>query len=223
MGEPCWYIYGAGGFGAETADIIRAAMAAGTEPPHDLCYVVDDPDAQERDGIPIVPLTACEPGACITIGVGEPALRRTLAQRAAGAGLCLRSAIAPSAIISPSAHREEGVIIAPLCSVQARARLGRNVAVNTMAIIGHDVSVAADAVISSMVNLGGAVRIGAGSYVGMGALVKEDLSCGADSIIGMGSVVHRDVPDRMIAMGDPARPVRRNEDGRVFRKIGAGG
>lgn len=217
---PLWYIYGAGGFGVETLEICLSAMAAGQTPKRRLRFIVDNSSEKEVLGYPVVELSDCQQGALVTIAVGEPAARSKLGEKVAAAGLRLTSAIAPSAVISPSATIEEGVIIAPLCSVQARAFIGCNVAVNTMAIVGHDVQVAEDAVISAMVNLGGAVKVGRRAYVGMGAIIREKLTVGADSIVSMGSVVHRDVPEEVIAMGDPARVVRRNEDKVVFRKSG---
>ncbi|MEM6577504.1 MAG: NeuD/PglB/VioB family sugar acetyltransferase [Pseudomonadota bacterium] len=215
-----WYIYGAGGFGVETLEICLSAMAAGTVDTQPLCFIVDGSDAAEIHGHPVIELADCPPGSPVTIAIGEPAARAVLCEKVLAHGLKLRTAIAPSAVVSPSAKIEQGVIIAPLCSIQARAEIGENAAINTMAIIGHDVKVAKDAVMSSMVNLGGAVEVGMRSYVGMGAMVRERLTVGTDSIIGMGSVVHRDIPDEVIAMGNPARVARRNEDKTVFKKSG---
>lgn len=217
---PTWYIYGAGGFGLETLEICLSAMSAGLAPKRRMCFIVDGSEQKEVLGYPVVALTDCEHGALVTIAVGEPAARTKLAEKVAAAGLRLTSAIAPSAVISPSATIKDGVIVAPLCSVQARAVISRNAAVNTMAVVGHDVQVAEDAVISSMVNLGGAVKVGRRAYIGMGGIIREKLTVGADSIVSMGSVVHRDVPEEVIAMGDPARVVRRNDDKTVFRKSG---
>jgi sugar O-acyltransferase (sialic acid O-acetyltransferase NeuD family) len=185
-----------------------------------LGFIVDGSNEKEVLGYPVVELTDCPRGALVTVAVGEPTIRAKLAKKVEVAGLKLKSAIATSAVISPSAVIEDGVIIAPLCSVQARAFIGRNAAVNTMSIIGHDVRVTEGAVISSMVNLGGAVQVGRSAYIGMGCMIREKLTVGADSIVGMGSVVHRDVPDEVIAMGNPARVVRRNDDKTVFRKLG---
>lgn len=47
------------------------------------------------------------------------------------------------------------------------------------------------------------VRIGAGSWVGSAAVVMTDV--GRDSVIGAGSVVTRQVADRVVAAGVPAR------------------
>jgi len=214
---PVWYIYGAGGFGVETLEICMSAMSAGTAPQRSLCFIVDNSTETDVLGYPVVPLSHCTPGMWVTIAVGEPAVREMLARRAVEAGLLLTSAIAPSSVISPTATIEDGAIVAPFTSVQARAFIGRNAAVNTMAIVGHDVHVAENAVISSMVNLGGAVKVGARAYVGMGALIREKLTVESDSIVSMGSIVHRDVPEAVIVMGDPARVIRRNDDKVVFR------
>ena len=50
----------------------------------------------------------------------------------------------------------------------------------------------------------------------MGALILEKVSVGSESIVGMGSVVYRDIPDGVIALGNPARVARKNEDKKVF-------
>jgi acetyltransferase-like isoleucine patch superfamily enzyme len=68
-----------------------------------------------------------------------------------------------------------------------------------------------------MVNIGGNCEIGKGSYLGMGALIKEGLKIGDRVIIGMGAVVYNDIPDDVIALGNPARPIRRNDRHKVFK------
>jgi acetyltransferase-like isoleucine patch superfamily enzyme len=86
-----------------------------------------------------------------------------------------------------------------------------------MSIIGHDVFIGENSVISSMVNMGGACIVGSDSYVGMGALIKEGVKIGSNSIVGMGSVVYNDIPDGVIALGNPARVMRNNENQKVFK------
>lgn len=215
MAQP-WYIYGAGGLGLETIDILNHALRVGHLSDFTGVFIEDDASRDTVEGFPIVALEDCAAGAPVTIAVGEPAVRRILAEKSEAAGLKLASLLSPDAFISPMARIEPGVIVAPKCSVQARASIARNAAVNTMAIVGHDVAVSEGAVISSMVNLGGAVQVGAESFVGMSAAIKEGLTIGARSIVGMGSVVYKDVPDDVIALGNPARVARRNEDRKVF-------
>ena len=48
--------------------------------------------------------------------------------------------------------------------------------------------------------------------------IEETISGGsvANSIVGLSSVVHRDIKEGVIALGNPARPMKNNENQRVF-------
>jgi acetyltransferase-like isoleucine patch superfamily enzyme len=50
------------------------------------------------------------------------------------------------------------------------------------------------------------VRIGAGSWIGNHAIVMQNV--GRDTIVGAGSVVTKELPDRVVAAGVPARILR---------------
>ncbi len=67
--------------------------------------------------------------------------------------------------------------------------------------------------ISPGANLAGDVVVGKRTYVGMGAIVLEKRRIGEQSIIGAAAVVTRDVPDRVKAMGMPARIIAKNVEG----------
>jgi len=212
-----WYIYGAGGLGLETIDILTSCIDAGIVQPHVCSFLVDNPDGDSINGYPLVSFEECVPDSKVTIAVGEPELRSLLYEKCQYKGLQLSTLVSPLAYVSSTSVLEEGVVIAPFVSVQALARVSKNAAINTQAIIGHHVTVSDHAVISSQVNMGGASIVGARSYIGMGALVQEQLTIGEASIVGMGSVVYRDIPDEVIALGNPARVSRRNEEKKVFK------
>lgn len=57
------------------------------------------------------------------------------------------------------------------------------------------------------------VSIGEGSWLGHGTVVLPGASIGAHVVIGAGSVVTADIPDRCVAVGNPARVIRRYIDG----------
>lgn len=217
MSDDVWYVYGAGGLGVETMDILQSAIRIGLQKPHRVAFLVDAPNRDEVIGVPVVSVGRHVVGAKVTIAVGEPAYRVLMLEKVATLGLEPASIISPDSFVSAHAQIGVGTIIAPHCSIQATARIGRNVAVNTAAIIGHDVVVEDHCVLSSMVNLGGGVHVGTLGYIGMGTLVREKLRIGHSAIVGMGSVVHADVPEEVIALGNPARVVRRNEDKKVFK------
>lgn len=212
-----WYIYGAGGLGVETMDILCEMIDATPSIDVTPTFVTDSPKGGPVHGHPVISFEDVVPGSAVTIAVGEPTTRISLRRRANKAGLKLSSIISPKAFVSEFAVIGDGCIVAPFCSIQARARVGENVAINTAAIVGHDVVVERDCGLSSMINLGGATTIGAASYIGMGAMIREGLTIGHSTIVGMGSVVYTDIPDEVICVGNPARVSRRNTDKRVFK------
>jgi maltose O-acetyltransferase len=59
--------------------------------------------------------------------------------------------------------------------------------------------------------LGKPVTIGSDVWVGGGAIVCPGVTIGARSVIGAGSVVTRDVPEGVVAAGNPCRVVRKVE------------
>ena len=217
------FIYCAGGFGREVYDVaLRANQAHGR---WDAVYFIDDYAESGSDfyGTRVYTLDAVlrEFDAAeveVVIANGEPLYRQRIHDKLATHGVRLGAVIDSSAVFSSQCAAAPGTIVAPFCQVSGLVKLGRNVAVNTQAIVGHDVQLGDHCVVSSMVNIGGGARIGDNSYLGMGALIKEGVNIGREVIIGMGAVVYNDIPDGMIALGNPARPMRPNVDKLVFKK-----
>ena len=216
-------IYCAGGFGKEIFDV--ATRINDIESRWDEIFFVDDNSSLGNTSyisklytvdrmLEEFDLDLIE----VIIASGEPVIRKIIFDKVKGLNLKLTTLIDPSTIVSKTAIIEEGVIITPFCSISSSAVIGKNVAINTNTIIGHDINIGIHAVTSSFVNVGGACIIGSGSYLGMGAQIKQGLSIGENVVIGMGSVVFKDVPDKVIAMGNPARVMLRNEDGLIFSK-----
>ncbi|HYX39347.1 MAG TPA: DapH/DapD/GlmU-related protein, partial [Oligoflexus sp.] len=52
------------------------------------------------------------------------------------------------------------------------------------------------------------VIIGSDVWVGGGAIICPGVTIGSRSVIGAGSVVTRDIPDGVLAVGNPCRVVR---------------
>lgn len=64
-----------------------------------------------------------------------------------------------------------------------------------------------------------AVEIGSGSWLGTGVVVLPGARIGRNAVIGAGSVVTGEVPDHSVAVGSPARVVRRFFPGQGWTSV----
>jgi UDP-perosamine 4-acetyltransferase len=120
----------------------------------------------------------------------------------------LVNAISPFSMISPSAKIGVGVAIMAGAIINAEAEIGDFAIVNTGASVDHDCRIGQAAHIAPRCALAGMVTIGNGSFMGIGSCAVPGVNVGNWSIIGAGAAVTKDIPDNVIAVGIPARPVR---------------
>ena len=212
-------IYCAGGFGREILDIAYRINSVSSRW-DDITFLDDVLDSGTNvSGISTQKFTdvehMCRDSDCeFVIANGEPSVRKMLAEKIHDHPLAIL--YDPTVIISATAKIGNGLLVAAYSSIASDAKIGMNVAINTQSVVGHDVEIGDHSVISSMVNMGGGTTVGESSYIGMGAQIKERVKIGSNSIIGMGSIVYKDIPDGVIALGNPARVVRKNERHKIF-------
>ena len=154
----------------------------------------------------------------ICIAVGEPSVRADVYDRFRDAGYKLATLIHPKVHIPEDTSVGRGAIICSGCFVSCGVGLSDNVLLQPAASVGHDCRIGSHSVISTFVSLAGRCTIGTRTYIGMSVPVKEDTTIGDDVIIGMGSVVLRNIEAGVVALGNPARPMRANDSRRVFRQ-----
>ena len=214
-------IYGAGGFGKEVYDI-AARINKLKNSWEEILFVVDKPYVNEKvykgrlicidDIVNEMDIDSFE----IIIAGGEPGIRKKLFHKVKLMKLNIATLIDSTALVSDTAVLGEGVIIAPFSNITSSTVLGNNVSINAHTTVGHDIIIGNHSVISTNVTIGGNSTIGSETFIGLGAQTKEKLKIGSEVIIGMGAIVFKDIPDKMIALGNPARPMRQNIDKKVF-------
>lgn len=143
------------------------------------------------------------------VGVGDDlALRRRLFEMAKGIGYEIPVLISPRSYLSTHTRIGEGTLVGHQATVNPLASIGLDVIVNTGAIIEHDCQIGDHSHIASRAVLCGGVQVGDMTLIGAGSVVIPGLTIGSNVLIGAGSVVINDVPDNVLAVGNPARIIR---------------
>lgn len=204
-------VYGSGGHGKVVAD---AASSAGWRV---IGFADDDPARAGTAvlGIPIVAIGLAhvieqcrQQDACAVVALGDNRARSRVFAELCAAGVELGTIIHARAWVAPSAVIGAGSVVFAGAVVNPAARIGHNAIVNTCASLDHDNLLGDHAHVAPGVHTGGTVTIGAGTMLGVGASVRHGIRIGEWSIIGVGSTVVADLPDRVMACGNPARAVR---------------
>jgi UDP-3-O-[3-hydroxymyristoyl] glucosamine N-acyltransferase len=73
--------------------------------------------------------------------------------------------------------------------------------------IAHNVDVGEDAFVIACAEVSGGVKIGPRAWIAPNASIMNQLAIGADAVIGLGGVVVKSVPDGVVVVGNPAKPL----------------
>lgn len=214
-------IYGSGGLGREVLENARQVNSA-FHRWNDIIFIDDYSNAEEINGVRVMSFSQIREFYArdeinISVAVGEPANRKQIYENVAREGYDFATIIHPTVLVPDCTEILPGTTICAFSFISCNVKIGFNSYIQPQTIVGHDCVLGSHVVISPCVALGGGCSIGEGTYIGMNTSVKEKTNIGSWSIIGMGSSVHQDVQANVIAIGNPARVIRSNEDQRVFR------
>ncbi|MBU3675784.1 MAG: hypothetical protein FGM54_01180 [Chitinophagaceae bacterium] len=121
--------------------------------------------------------------------------------------------IHPSSYIAPSVVMVEhsGIVVEPLSVISSFSKIGFGVTIKRSASVGHHANLGDFVNINPGAVLSGYVTVGSGTEIGTGVTVSNNIHIGQNCLIGVGSVVTRDIPDGVIAYGNPCKVIRVNE------------
>jgi UDP-2-acetamido-3-amino-2,3-dideoxy-glucuronate N-acetyltransferase len=120
--------------------------------------------------------------------------------------------------IGPFVEIQKNAFIGASCKIQSHTFICEGVTIEDDVFVGHGVMFTNDIYPRATINSGALqteadwkvipTLIKKGASIGSNATILCGITIGANSIIGAGSVVTRDIPDNVIAAGNPARIVR---------------
>jgi acetyltransferase EpsM len=206
-----YVLIGAGGHAKVILDILE-------ENKETVIGLIDDnPLLQELRGYPIlgninyVPylLEKYKENLKFIISIGDNRVREKISARLNSLKVTFGKAIHPSAAVSSNAFIGEGTVVMPNAVINSSAYIGKHVIINSGAIIEHDCLVEDYAHISPGATLAGNVQIRRMAHVGTGANIIPNITIGSNSIIGAGAVVTQPIPESVVAVGIPAKVIKR--------------
>jgi len=115
-----------------------------------------------------------------------------------------------SSVMASTASMGNGCYVEPLSVISPFSQLGFAVSVNRGVSIGHHTRIGDFVTIGPGVNIAGNTVIGDNSLIGMGSVIFDNISIGKNCKIGGGSVVTKDIPDNVVAFGNPCRITKNN-------------
>ena len=194
-------IYGAGGFGRETALMIKQINAVQLQ--WDFVGYYDD----YTEGLGgLEELNAVSEKLYLVVAIADPKVRENVVGNIANANIKFATLIHPSAIIDTGhVTMGEGAIIAANNVFTTNIVIGDHSIVNLSCTIGHDVRLGNFSSVMPGVHLSGNVHIGTGVLVGTGARILQNIVVGDRSKIGAGAVVIDHVAENITVVGIPAK------------------
>lgn len=145
----------------------------------------------------------------VTLGfIKDPALRIRLHERIEKIGGHLATVIASTAHVSRYAETGEGTVILHGACVNAGAKIGKGCIINTMANIEHDAVIGDYCHISTGVMVNGDCTVGKKTFLGSQSVMVNATSIPADSIFAAGSLIRKNLVQKGIYAGAPAKLIK---------------
>ena len=209
-------VIGAGGHSKIVIDILLE------DPTVKILGLLDDsPDAQGKEimGFPVVGIVEemdklFPKTTGYIISIGNNSVRRKISKILKNRGYEHINAISKSAMISKHASIGKGVIINPGAAIHPDATIEDDVVIGMNATISHDSIVKAGVHLSPGVHITGNVTVGEQADLGAGVVVIPGKIIGRDTIVGAGAVVTKDLAEGIVAVGAPAREIKRIKETR---------
>lgn len=146
------------------------------------------------------------------VGLGNPQVRSKLRKLAVESGFELINAIHPSAILSPAVKLGTGVVVEAGSVISDNPILDDNVWVGLAVMVAHDTHIGRDSEVGGGAAVGAEVIVGERVMIGMGSVIQSGRRIGDDAIVGSGANVVRDVPARVVVVGNPAKVIRYRDE-----------
>lgn len=128
------------------------------------------------------------------------------------------NAIHPSVIVGKNVKLGCGIVMMAGVIVNPDSQIQDFCILNTGAQLEHNCLMEEYSHLSAGSITGGKVKIGKFSAITLGVIILDRVTIGENTVVGSGSLVMHDLPDNVLAYGNPATVIRKREPGEKFLK-----
>lgn len=208
-------IFGAGGFGRETACLINTINKSMIKPKWNLIGFFDD-NLEQKDktisyygkchgGIDV--LNKWDSSLSLVISIGNPQAIKSIVNRITNPNIDFPNIIHPDFVINDplSFQIGKGNIIQSGCSVSCNVEIGDFNVMNGAVVFGHDDIVGNYNTFMPAIRISGGVKIGECNFFGVGSIILQQITIGNNVRLAAGSVLMTRPKDGKLYLGNPAK------------------
>jgi len=207
-------IVGAGGFGREVLEIFKDQNKI-SEMWDILGFIDENKELWGKliNGYPVLGgldwLTkpSNKINSCVC-AINTSDIRKEVIRKLDKIGVNYINAIHPSVVMSDSVKFGYDVVICAGSILTTNIEIGNHVHINLNCTVGHDAVISSYCTLSPGVSINGHNKLGEVVYVGTGAVFVQNVSVGDLTTIGAGAVVIENIPEKVCAVGVPAKVVK---------------
>jgi len=214
MGSREIVIVGAGGFGREVLDVLRAQNWN-----HETLKFAGFVSDEKPDPALLVRIEANWLGSVddflsndahtsFALGIGNPFTRMQLAERFETEGHEPVTLIHPSATFGADVTLGSGVVVTSHVSITTNVKIGDHSHINLNVTIGHDCQISRFVTINPSCSVSGNVTLQERVTLGTNCAILQGLMVGEGAVVGAGAVVISDVAANTTVAGVPAHQIR---------------
>jgi sugar O-acyltransferase (sialic acid O-acetyltransferase NeuD family) len=145
----------------------------------------------------------------VVCAIADPNVRRKIINQLLSSENIFPILIHPNVQLSKYVMIGDGAIICSSSILTVNIRIGKHVIIDFNSTIGHDATIGDYSTILPCVSVSGYAKIGEEVTIGTGARIIQNLSVGNNTIIGAGAIVTRDIPENVVAVGVPAKSIKK--------------
>lgn len=219
MKHELYSVYGASGFGREVLPLLREQLKNEGVSVDQLVLVDDSPPSHFINDHKVITyehfLSDPFKKRFVCVAIADSNIRQKVSEKILSDGMQLITVIAENVVVMDDVTIGEGSVLCNFVTLTSNISIGKSFHANLYSYVAHDCQIGDYVTFAPGVKCNGNVVIDDHAYIGTGAIIKQGkpgqpLVIGKNAVVGMGAVVTKDVSVGEVVVGNPAKPLVRN-------------